>query len=597
MGVLVRLWVLACIFRLFNAVVVTTYFAPDEYWQTQEVAYSLVFGAGYRTWEWIPASACAKLGPAPGKSGKLARAVSSGPLRSIVSVLPYLPSYWLVRLFSITSPWVVGLAPRTTQALLAATGDVYTAAVAAAAVPEAGPPALLFALLSPWLWFTSTRTLANSTEAVLVLVALYFWPLDLSEPRRRQRPLCSLVIAAVTLLVRPSTAIIFAYLGMRTLLSASDARSALRWLLLSAAVVSVVLTASVLIDSCFYGELAVPILSFGARNLLHGLATFYGSAPWHFYLTQALPLLGGAGLLLAIQGTVQALRQSVFATVRQGKRDETLLRVCAELALVYLLLHSILGHKEHRFVQPIAYFAPVLAATQWLRQSHTGGAHTLRTTWANFSPPLRAALVLAFAAGTYLTTIHQRGQILITQDLAHLARQGGVQSVGWLMPCHSTPWHASLHTPSLYDTHDVHGHELRRMWFLTCSPPVSCTSEGPNSLLATRPGSAARDVAAYTDLADQFYLDPAAWLQASMAKFVDPSFPPARAELFRSDSRQTSRIPWPSHIVLFEALRHTPGVQDVLLQRGYALLLSRWNAPFTDDSRRAGRIEVWSWQA
>ena len=39
-------------FRIVNALVVQTYFSPDEYWQSLEVAHSMVFGYGYLTWEW-----------------------------------------------------------------------------------------------------------------------------------------------------------------------------------------------------------------------------------------------------------------------------------------------------------------------------------------------------------------------------------------------------------------------------------------------------------------------------------------------------------------------------------------------------------------
>lgn len=41
------------IFRVINALLVRTYFAPDEYWQSTEIAHRLVYGRGYVTWEWI----------------------------------------------------------------------------------------------------------------------------------------------------------------------------------------------------------------------------------------------------------------------------------------------------------------------------------------------------------------------------------------------------------------------------------------------------------------------------------------------------------------------------------------------------------------
>jgi phosphatidylinositol glycan class B len=39
-------------FRLISWFIVRTYFIADEYWQTFEIAHSLAFGYGYKTWEW-----------------------------------------------------------------------------------------------------------------------------------------------------------------------------------------------------------------------------------------------------------------------------------------------------------------------------------------------------------------------------------------------------------------------------------------------------------------------------------------------------------------------------------------------------------------
>lgn len=38
--------------RLFSVFFVQTYFVPDEYWQSLEVAHKISFGYGYLTWEW-----------------------------------------------------------------------------------------------------------------------------------------------------------------------------------------------------------------------------------------------------------------------------------------------------------------------------------------------------------------------------------------------------------------------------------------------------------------------------------------------------------------------------------------------------------------
>lgn len=47
-----RIWIAVTIFRLFNALSIATFFQPDEFWQSLEVAHRAVFGYGYLTWEW-----------------------------------------------------------------------------------------------------------------------------------------------------------------------------------------------------------------------------------------------------------------------------------------------------------------------------------------------------------------------------------------------------------------------------------------------------------------------------------------------------------------------------------------------------------------
>lgn len=36
-------------------------------------------------------------------------------------------------------------------------------------------------VLSPWNWFCSTRTFSNSLETTLTIVAMYYWPWELSS--------------------------------------------------------------------------------------------------------------------------------------------------------------------------------------------------------------------------------------------------------------------------------------------------------------------------------------------------------------------------------------------------------------------------------
>lgn len=47
-----RLFVFLFLFRLVNCLLLSTYFVPDEYYQSVEVAHEMVFGYGHLTWEW-----------------------------------------------------------------------------------------------------------------------------------------------------------------------------------------------------------------------------------------------------------------------------------------------------------------------------------------------------------------------------------------------------------------------------------------------------------------------------------------------------------------------------------------------------------------
>jgi hypothetical protein len=46
------IWILIFAFRVNNALSTATFFQPDEFYQSLEVAHRFVFGYGYLTWEW-----------------------------------------------------------------------------------------------------------------------------------------------------------------------------------------------------------------------------------------------------------------------------------------------------------------------------------------------------------------------------------------------------------------------------------------------------------------------------------------------------------------------------------------------------------------
>ena len=68
-------FLVAVVWRVLIAVLTDTFFQPDEYYQSLEVAHRVVFGYGHLTWEWT----------------------SNPPIRSISFPALYMPVYWLLK--------------------------------------------------------------------------------------------------------------------------------------------------------------------------------------------------------------------------------------------------------------------------------------------------------------------------------------------------------------------------------------------------------------------------------------------------------------------------------------------------------------------
>lgn len=72
--------------RILQALLTSTFFQPDEFFQALEPAHHLVFGYGHLTWEWR----CIR------------------PIRSITYPAIFVPAYWLVKVLGLEhGQWLV----------------------------------------------------------------------------------------------------------------------------------------------------------------------------------------------------------------------------------------------------------------------------------------------------------------------------------------------------------------------------------------------------------------------------------------------------------------------------------------------------------
>ena len=356
---------------------------------------------------------------------------------------------------------------------------------------------------------------------------------------------------------------------------------------------------------------ALSLVSFLHKNVVANLSIFYGANPWHFYATQGLPVLCTLWLPATLFGLIDALQPRDAGTRAQALGNEVR-QSLARLVCVTVAVYSLLGHKEFRFLQPLLPALTVLAASG-LAASYGDNKRTRVLAQEPASPPrqlwrslnllplwLRTLLLtLQPIVAIYLNTIHAVGQEQVLLELGRIYRQqqsdpahaedkefgtgfGRIHNLGFLMPCHSTPWATHMHDEQL----------VQRSWFLQCPPPPA------------RSGMTAQQQGAeYWDQSDFFYHDPIKYLVDRFPYNVDTDYPSApRSEGERGDNPWDEgwRHAWPSHLVVFESLLregsrkvgHTRTLKNLLSLKGYREVARYWNSPKHEDARRDGDIVV-----
>ncbi|KAN0064538.1 glycosylphosphatidylinositol anchor biosynthesis [Thecaphora frezii] len=682
-----RLFALLLAFRLINALLTRTYFQPDEHWQSQEVAHTIVFGYGFVTWEWFPSSSLVEAQ----RNGYLSAAwhnLFNGPLRGVLHPLVFVPLYWLLKVTRLDGTFLLVLAPRLQQAVFAAIGDLYTFKLAdRVAGTAAAYCTLLVSLTNLYSFFTATRTFSNTLEATITIIALYYWPfiplaswsstaggegvLRTSEvPSSQDLPTdasldrtvslrklyCrtlsrSLWLAALACLLRPTNGVIWIFLFGQLLyatLAQLPAKSRERGstesaciaqsieviaevgslIATTARVAIIAICAALMLDTAYFSladttqrpafwpkvagyPLPLPTLtplSFFHRNVVASLSLFYGVNPWHFFLSQGIPVLCTTWLPFTLLGWRRALKAS--------RPDLQPLRSLAYVVLWTVGIFSLLGHKEFRFLQPIlpllclftglAFASCLPPASTWTEKG--GDARALLHVFCRLPAWMKGILLfLQLPAAIFVTTFHCRGQEAVTYHLGRAARKqagsstlrqgevedpyGRIRSIGMLMPCHSTPWQSSLHWSAGAPADDA-----VYLWFIECPPP------GPG-----------QELDSYMDQSDFFYADPYAYLLPPRFPIeVDPSFPPSPAGPLRSVqvsvpiAAESSgniynlgwRHTWPSHLVVFGNLLWVKSkdgsdtVGSLLARRGYSERKRFWNSFKHEDNRRDGDIVV-----
>lgn len=247
-----------------------------------------------------------------------------------------------LRAAGVTSPFAWVLLLRLASVAAAFAVLLRVLAHASPHLTRAGRQALWCAGLL--LWFTPLffgRFTSENWSGMALALALTLLPGSGATPRRDALAgallgLSFLFRYQMAMAVLPALAWVAAEGGRRR---------ALRMGLAAAAVAA----AGSLLDAWFYGEWVLAPWNYLRVNLLEGVAAGFGVSPWWSYLAWVallpFPPVGVPLLLLATAGALARPRSPWAWT-----------------AAAILVGHSLLAHKEPRFLLPLLYLLPVLLA-------------------------------------------------------------------------------------------------------------------------------------------------------------------------------------------------------------------------------------------
>ncbi|XP_069127470.1 GPI mannosyltransferase 3-like [Argopecten irradians] len=294
--------------RVCNALMIQTYFVPDEYWQSLEVAHKIVFDYGYLTWEW--------------RQG----------IRSYFYPTIFAFLYKILAVIGLDHRLLLIKLPRIVQGVIAALGDLYLFKLSWKLSDRATAQwTLLCQILSWFTLYCCTRTLSNCMETVLVTMALYYFP----WPNIKGSSVPKFVaLASMSVLIRPTAVVIWILMCSWHL--QTNQHTLYRDLKHYFIIGSVCFLISTFLDSAYHGDWILVHYNFLQFNVLHGGGSIYGTHPWHWYITQGYPVLMTTHLLPFILGAYKAKN-----------------KVLLFLIIWTIFAYSFIAHKEFRFLMPI----------------------------------------------------------------------------------------------------------------------------------------------------------------------------------------------------------------------------------------------------
>eukprot|EP01132_Coremiostelium_polycephalum_P005548 gene5548-6909_t len=456
-----------------DALMINTFFDPDEYWQSLEVAHKIVFGYGYLTWEW------------------------KEMIRSFLHPFIFVLGFKFLHLFNLDTTYLIIVLPKLTQGIIAAIGDYYLYKLAYSIFgKECARWTLICQLISWYTFVCIVRTYSNSIECVMFIVSLYYWPLTSMTPQKQHNPKISIALTTIAFLIRPTTAIMWLFLVPLYIYSnRSNPSKILKLIIFDIIPVGLLfLTLTVLLDYYFYEKLTFVPYNFLYFNVIKGVSNFYGTHPFHWYFTQGFPTIAFTNLPLFLFGVWKLYKSQQQQKQKQPSTENKL--HLAYLVFWTIFCYSLLAHKEFRFILPILPLVMIYSGyfiVSTIRDQDEKSVHHKKgkkqkqhqyqeeeedttTIFSSISPQylirlpsnwIVFLLVLNLPMIVFFSNFHQRSPIdmmyYINSNIntSHNTNNSNQTSIHFLMSCHSTPFQSYIHNPNI---------ELK---LLECPPPLT----------------------------------------------------------------------------------------------------------------------------
>jgi len=519
----VKIFLMLILFRFYNSISQSTFFVPDEYWQSIEVAHNYVYNYGYLTWEW------------------------KEKIRSFSYPLLFTLPYMILKRYNLDDTDLLIYFPRLVHVFIAALCDLYTYKLTKKYFGRNAAKWALFCSLLSWSnWNILVRTVSNSIETSLTIIALYYWPIKKAEDNKIPIKdfMISLILAAIACFFRPTNGIVWVFMGLVMLFQYRKSLKALINIIYHVLIIlTLALVISLGIDKIYFDEWVISPWNFIKFNIIENISSFYGYNSWHWYFTFALPFVGYTFLIFMIPGVITSHNRVLFY-----------------LFLWTIGVYSNFVHKEYRFIYPvipIIYFYAGHFLDKLSKYDKKVKSFIKKLVWKSVAILVLSNIPLAF----YISNIHQRGVMDATNFLRKEVRQHNADGILYLMPCHSTPFYSYIHKNITLD-------------FLTCEPPIG-----------------EEDLKSYKSEEDFFFEDPKYFLFNHYSHTIGNSTIKYPTDGKYSIVEDIPKKEWPNYIIFFDNIYDD--IKFIFENSNYKEVKRYFNSHFNTPKRR-GDIIIYS---